>query len=79
MKTGLMYSPLSQDVFWGRTNKDGVSTGSMKNVTSNFLQMMEMKFPINTSQNVSVNGANKYRVIVVDMGRKVTIDGKLID
>jgi hypothetical protein len=78
MKTGLNYSPLSEEVYWGRTNKNGVSSGVMKNVTSNFLQVMEMKFPINTSQNVSVNGVNKYRVIVVDMDKKVKIGGKLI-
>jgi hypothetical protein len=79
MTTGLMYSPLSEDVYWGRTNKNGVSSGSMKNVTSNFLQVMEMKFPINTSQNISVNSTNKYRVIVVAMDRKVEIDGNLIE
>ena len=79
MKTGLNYSPLTEEILWGRTNKNGVSSGFMKNVTSNFLQVMEMKFPINTSQNVSVNGTNKFRVIIVAMDRKVEIDGKLIE
>jgi len=79
MKTGLNYSPLTEEILWGRTNKNGVSSGVMKNVTSNFLQIMEMKFPINTSQNVTVNGTNKFRVIVVAMDRKVEIDGKLIE
>ena len=76
---GLMYSPLSQSVIWGRTNKNGVAIGNPRDVTSNFLQVMEMKFPVNTSQNISVNGENKYRVIVVDMDKKVVINGKLVE
>lgn len=72
-KTGLLYSPLTGRILWGRHNGN-----NQKDITSGFLQVMEMKFPVNTSQNVSVNGENKYRVIVVDMEKEVTIDGKPI-
>lgn len=77
-RTELMYSPLSGRIYWGRYSGEGVVTSSGKNkdVTSEFLQIMEQKFPVNTTQNVSVNGENKYRVIVVDMERKVLVDGK---
>ena len=72
IKTGLGYSPLTERVYWGRQNtKTGLWIGNnKKDVTSEFLQVMEHKFPINTQQNISVNGENKYCVIVVDMEKK---------
>ena len=79
-KTGLLYSPLTGRILWGLHNGKGVAVGDrQKDITSDFLQVMEMKFPINTSQNVSVNGENKYRVIVLDMDKEVVINGKNID
>lgn len=76
-KTGLMYSPLSERVYWGLNNGKGLAVGSnKKDVTSEFLQVMEMKFPINTSQKITVNGEDKYRVIVVDMTKNVVVNGK---
>ena len=76
-KTGLMYSPLTGRIIWGLHNGNGVAVGNRhKDITSDFLQVMELKFPINTAQNVSVNGENKYRVFVVDMDKTVLVDGK---
>lgn len=77
-KAGLHFSPLSESVYWGRVNKNGIAVGERRNVTNNFLQIMEMKFPVNTSQKISVNGEDKYLVISVDLGREVIIDGKVI-
>ena len=78
-KTGLLYSPLTERVYWGLHNGKGVSVGDkQKDITSEFIQVMEMKFPINTVQNISVNGENKYRVIVVDMKKEVTVNGKAV-
>lgn len=78
-KTGLLYSPLTERIFWGLHNGNGVAVGNkQKDITSDFLQVMEMKFPINTTQNVNVNGENKYRVIVVDMDKEVVINGQKI-
>ena len=76
-----MYSPLTERIYWGRYNGQGnaVSSGNSKDVTSEFLQIMEQKFPINTTQNVSVNGESKYRVIVVDMDKEVVINGKKVE
>jgi len=80
-RSGLGYSPLSGRVYWGRQNSEtGMWVGNDKrDVTSEFLQVMEHKFPVNTTHNVSVNGENKYRVIVVDMGREVRVDGKVVE
>lgn len=76
-KANLQFSPLSGRIFWGRVNpKTCVSIGFQRDVTSAFLQVMEMKFPVGTCQNVSVDGENKYRVIVVDMDAAVTVNGK---
>jgi hypothetical protein len=77
-KTGLMYSPITKQILWGRSNEKGVSSGTPKDVTSSFLQVMEHKFPIDTCQNISINGENKYRVLVIRMGREVILDGKVI-
>ena len=78
-KTGLLYSPLTQRILWGLHNGKGMAVGDkQKDITSEFLQVMEMKFPVNTIQNVSVNGENKYRVIVVDMDKEVTVNGKTV-
>jgi hypothetical protein len=79
IKSRLSYSPLSQRVYWGKVNqKTGVSSGEQKDVTNEFLQCMELKFPINTSQIITVNGEPKYRVLVVDMEKEVIVNGKLV-
>lgn len=79
IKTGLNYSPLTGNIYWGKVNqKTGVAVGEKKDITSEFLQVMEMKFPINTHQTITVNGEPKYRVIVVDMEKEVVIDGKTV-
>lgn len=77
-KAGLNFSPLSGRVYWGRTNSNGVSIGEQRDVTSEFIQVMEMKFPVNTYQKISVNGENKYAVIVVDLSKNVVVGGSVI-
>ena len=78
-ETGLLYSPITERIYWGLHNGNGVAVGNKhKDITSDFIQAMEMKFPINTVQNVSVNGENKYRVIVVDMDKEVMVNGKAV-
>ena len=78
-KTGLLYSPITERIYWGLHNGNGVAVGNkQKDITSDFIQAMEMKFPINTVQNISVNGENKYRVIVVDMDKEVMVNGKAV-
>lgn len=77
-RAGLSFSPLSEKIFWGRISKNGIAMGEQREVTSEFLQIMELKFPINTAQSVSVNGENKYRVIVVDMDKEVIVNGKKV-
>lgn len=47
-------------------------------MTNNFIQVMLQKFEPNTIQNISVNGENKYRVLVVGMDDKVTVNGKVV-
>ena len=78
-KTGLLYSPITERIYWGLHNGNGAAVGNkQKDITSDFIQVMEMKFPINTMQNVSVNGENKYRVIIVDMDKEVMVNGKAV-
>ena len=75
-KLHLGYSPLTEKIYLGKQNKN-VWVGEKRDITNEFLQVMEQKFPINTIQNISINGINKYRVIVVDMEKEIVIDGKL--
>ena len=78
-KTGMLFSPITNRIYWGLHNGKGVAIGDkQKDITSEFIQMMEHKFPINTTQNISVNGENKYRIIVVDMEKEVIVDGKAV-
>lgn len=76
-KLHLGFSPLTGNIYLGKQKNDQWS-GEKRDVTNEFLQVMEQKFEINTLQNVSINGVNKYRVIVVDMDKKVTVSGKEI-
>ncbi len=78
-KYDIGYSELSEKVYLGKSkNVDGHAEwiGEKTDITSRFLQVMEQKFPINTTQNISIGGENKYRVIIVDMGKEVVVNGK---
>lgn len=76
-KLHLGYSPLTERIYLGKQNQvKKMWVGEKRDITSEFIQVMEQKFPINTSQNISVDGVNKYRVIVVDMEKDVVINGK---
>lgn len=68
IKTGLMFSPLTENIYWGKMNtKTGVAIGNnKKDVTSEFIGIMLQKFEINTSQNIERNGNVEAVVIVVD-------------
>ncbi len=68
IKTGLMFSPLTERVYWGKMNiKTGVSIGNnKKDITSDFIGTMLQKFPINTRQNIASNGKTECVVIVLD-------------
>jgi hypothetical protein len=50
--------------------------GHKQNITSDFIQVMEHKFPINTAQNISVNGVNKFRFLSLNMDKEITVNGK---
>jgi len=77
-KMHLGMSPITERIYLGR-QRNGMWSGPKRDVTSEFIQVMEQKFPINTTKNISVDGVNKYRVIVLDMEKEITIDGKPID
>lgn len=67
LKTGLMYSELSNKVYWGTLNKNtGVARSGKKDVTSDFIGVMLQKFKINTRQNIECNGVVEAVVFVVD-------------
>lgn len=67
IKTGLMYSPLTSNIYWGRMNtKTGVATGNKADVTSEFIGVMLQKFEINTRQNIECNGRIEAVIITLD-------------
>lgn len=68
IKTGLMFSPLTEKVYWGKMNtKTGVSVGNnQKDITSEFIGTMLQKFSINTRQTITTNGKTECVVIVLD-------------
>lgn len=66
IKTGLMFSPLTQRIYWGKMNTEtGVSVGNnQRDITSDFIGIMLQKFPIMTRQNITSNGEVEAVVIV---------------
>lgn len=79
-KLQLGFSPLTEKIYLGKTKKSNPYewAGEKTDVTNNFIQVMLQKFEPNTAQNISVDGKDKYRIIVVDMDQKVTVDNKVI-
>lgn len=67
LKTGLMYSEISNKVYWGTLNKKtGIARSGKKDVTSDFIGVMLQKFPVGFKQNIECNGKIEAVVIVVD-------------
>lgn len=73
VKTTLSYSPLSGKVYWGRVNLDtGCAVGNnRKDVTNEFLQCVEHKFPVNHAVNMTVNGEHVSTLYNISADRKV--------
>lgn len=66
-RTGLMYSELTSRIYWGTVNnKTGIARDGKKDVTSEFIQVMLQKFPINFSQEIVADGEYKATVIIAD-------------
>lgn len=76
-KLHLGYSPLTKNIYLGKQN-NGLWVGEKRNVTDEFLQVMEHKFPINTHDIIEAHGKQLYRIISVDMDKEVLINGKNI-
>lgn len=80
VKSTLSFSPLTNRVYWGRVNQStGIASGEQKDVTSEFLHVMELKFPVNTAQTITGNGKPLFRVVVVDMDKEVIVNGKVLE
>jgi len=77
MKLHLGYSPLTANIYLGK-QKNNQWVGEKRDVTNEFISVMLQKFEPNSSQNISINGKNKYRVIVVDIEKTVTVNEKII-
>ncbi|MDO6489271.1 hypothetical protein Q4503_16370 [Colwellia sp. 6_MG-2023] len=69
------FSPMTSKVYLG-LQRENVWVGHKADITSDFIQVMEHKFPINTAQNISVGGVNKFRFLSLDMDKKITVNGK---
>lgn len=68
-------SPLTGKIYLG-LQRENCWVGHKQDITSDFIQVMEHKFPVNTAQNISVDGVNKYRILTLDMDKNVTVNGK---
>ncbi len=80
-KLELGYSPLSKKIYLGKTKKNNPNewSGEKKDITNNFLQVMLQKFEPNTITAISINGVNKYRILVTGMDEKITVNDKEVD
>lgn len=71
----LGFSPLTSRIHLGASRKD-FFVGPKIDMTSDFLQIIDQKFPVNTSQNITVDGVTTHRIMSVDMEKKITVNGK---
>lgn len=74
-KLNLGFSPLSKRIYLG-AYRENMWVGPKVDMTNSFLQIMEQKFPINTSQNITKDGVTTHRIMTVDMKKKITVNGK---
>lgn len=71
----LGFSPMTERIHLGASRKD-MWVGPKIDMTSDFLQIVDQKFPVNTSQNITINGVATHRIMSVDMKKKITVNGK---
>ena len=76
-KLHLGHSPLTGNIYIGK-QKDNRWVGEKRDITNEFIQVMLHKFQPNTTQNITIDGKEKYRIVVVDVSREITIDGNKI-
>ena len=70
-KTGLLYSELTERIYWGTVNtKTGIARSGKKDVTSDFISVMLQKFPPNFKQNIECNGKFEAEIIVLGEDNK---------
>jgi len=77
-KLHLGHSPLTGKIYLGRQKNENEWSGEKRDVTNEFIQVMLHKFEPNTIQNITIDGKPKYRIAVIDSGRKIEVDGKEI-
>jgi len=77
-KLHLGHSPLTGKIYLGKQKNTNEWSGEKRDVTNEFIQVMLHKFEPNTIHNITVGGQSKYRIMVVDVGRKIELDGKEI-
>ena len=82
-KLRLGYSALTGNVYLGKDKKDGrladpdkFLLNPKRDITSDFMNVLLLKFEPNTSHIVSIDGEPKYRLLLIDVGRAVSVDGK---
>ena len=76
-KLHLGHSPITGNIYLGRQSGNHWA-GEKRNVTSEFLEILLQKFEPGTIQNIAIDGENKYRMFVVGMDEKITINGKTV-
>lgn len=62
----------------GIRTKGNAWIGEKRDVTSEFIQVTLQKFEPGTIQNISIDGKDKFQVLVTEIGKKITVDGKEI-
>lgn len=74
-KLHLGMSPMTGKIYLGKQN-NGLWVGQKRDVTSEFFDVVLQKFQPGNIQNISENGENKYKLLVVDIDTEVTVNGK---
>ena len=70
--------PDSGKIVFGKF-RDGKLSGSIRDITNEFMRVLEEKFPIDTVCLVAVSGKPMYKIIVTSVDRDVSVDGRPVD
>lgn len=76
-KPTLHLSGLTGRVYFAATNDNGRVIGEKHDVTSDFLKVLELMYPVSTVVTVTADGEDKFLVVTAPHASEVIIDGEI--
>lgn len=74
-KRGIGISHLTEEIYYG-VKEGNQFVGEINNITNDFLHVVLEKFEPNTICNITIDGVEKYRVLVIGIDSTVAVNGR---